>query len=131
MKKTVIVAIVVISVVFACKKEPGPGGNASILGNVNVRDYNSSFSTLISTYKGSDEYVYLIYGNNISYGQRIKTNYDGAFEFKYLRTGKYMVYVYSKDSTLKAPNGKVTVLKEVEIHHKNEKYDVGTLTIFK
>ena len=68
----------------ACEKQPGSGGDASIKGSVFVTHYNSTFTEFISEYPGADIYVYIIYGDNISYGQRIKTNYQGDFEFKYL-----------------------------------------------
>ena len=75
-------------------------------------------------------YVYIIFGDDIGYGQRVKTNYNGEFEFKYLYKGHYSVYTYSLDSTLTDPSGKVAVIKELEISSKNEDVNAGTFEIF-
>ncbi|MBK9730506.1 MAG: hypothetical protein IPO83_04325 [Chitinophagaceae bacterium] len=114
----------------SCKKQEGKGGDASISGAVNVKHYNSTFTEFISEYPGADTYVYLIYGDDISYGQRIKTNYEGQFEFKYLYKGNYTLYVYSLDSTLTVPSGNVTVVKEVNIGGRKDHIDVGAFQVF-
>jgi hypothetical protein len=112
--------------VVSCEKEAGEGGNSSIHGYVHVTDYNASFIFIQGEYDGADQYVYIIYGDDISYGDRIKTGPDGKFEFKYLRQGKYKVYVYSKDSTLA---GVSAVSKDIEITAKKQKVDAGTFEI--
>ena len=99
--KTITKSLLVMLVILAfagCKKNPGTGGDASIRGKVYVKHYNTTFSTLLSSYFGPDIYVYIVYGDDISYGQRLKTNYEGAFEFKYLYKGDYKIYAYSIDS---------------------------------
>src|SRR5438093_6287441 len=103
--KTTILAFAssVLMLIVSCQKDPGIGGDASIKGSVFVKHYNTTFTQFISEYPGADVYVYLIFGNDISYDKRIKTTYDGQFEFKYLYKGDYTVYVYSIDSTLTVP----------------------------
>lgn len=127
-----IITITIIALgVSSCAKDPGPGGNATITGKVWVKDYNSSFTTLQNEYAGADEDVYIIYGNDASYGDRVKAGPDGVFEFKYLRKGNYTLYVYSKDSTLASPTGTVAVMKAVEVpSYKRQTVDAGTITIF-
>ena len=121
----------------ACKKEAGEGGTSSIKGNVWARfhDKNAGYN-VINSYKGTDIDVYIVYGDEVSYGDRIKTDYEGDFEFKYLRNGKYKVYVYSEDSAaivatnplnLNAPLK--AVIAEVEVSGKKTTVDAGTLTI--
>lgn len=114
----------------ACKKQEGKGGDASIAGSVHVKHYNSTFTEFISEYPGADTYVYLVYGDDISYGQRIKTNYEGQFEFKYLYKGNYTVYVYSLDSTLTAADGNVPVVKQVSIAGRKDHIQLDTFRIF-
>ncbi len=114
----------------SCKKEPGIGGDASIKGNVFVKNYNSTFTTLINEYPGADVYVYLIFGSDVSYSKRIKTTYDGQFEFKYLYQGDYTVYAYSLDSTLTVPSGTIPIIQKVTITERKQQVDVGTLNIF-
>jgi outer membrane lipoprotein-sorting protein len=117
-----------LAVVSGCSKGPGEGGNSTITGYVHVTDYNATFVIVQGEYPGANEYVYLIYGDDISYGDRVRTTYDGRFEFKYLREGKYKVYVYSEDSTL---SGQSVVVKEVEITSKKQTIDVGRIDIKK
>lgn len=131
MKKISILILITSAIILgSCKKEAGEGGNSSIKGKIWVKDYNATFTTLNAEYAGADEDVYIIYGNNTSYGDRIKASPDGSFEFKYLRKGDYTIYVYSKDKTLTSPSGKVTVTVNATISKKKEIVDVGTITIY-
>ncbi|MCC7301355.1 MAG: hypothetical protein IT233_01810 [Bacteroidia bacterium] len=115
----------------SCSKGPGEGGNSSIKGHVWVKDINATFQVQ-AQYDGYDEEVYLIYGDDISFSERIRSSYDGVFEFKYLRPGKYKVFIYSEDSVPPASNpNNVTILKEIEISGKKQQVDAGTFNIFK
>ena len=123
--------VIIIASMISCKKEAGEGGNYSIIGKIIVRDYNSNFTTLNAEYNGADEDVYIIYGNEISYGNKIKTNYDGIYEFKYLRKGAYKIYTYSKDSSMKSKSGTIPLITNVVINGKNKNADVPDVIIFK
>jgi hypothetical protein len=114
---------------YSCKKEEGDGGNSSIFGKVYVKDYNAEFTNLKEEYYGPDIWVYIIYGDNREYGDRILTNYNGIYEFKYLRPGNYTIYTYSKDSTLMT-SAPVPVIKKVEISGKKQEVEVPDLVIF-
>jgi hypothetical protein len=130
MKQTGILFSILLFLLFCfCKKQPGPGGQASIKGKITVKKYNKTFTTLISTYDGSDVYIYLAYGDNVSYDKRIKTSYDGSFEFLYLQPGKYKFYTYSKDSTLQSPSGNISIVKEVHVDGRKETVDIGNIYI--
>ena len=105
MKKLVITFTICSLIVFsACKKPAGEGGKSTITGKVWVENYNTLNSVtdtyfLKGEYFGADEDVYIIYGDDISYGNKTKTGPDGVFEFKFLRPGDYKIYVPSKDTT--------------------------------
>lgn len=114
----------------SCSKNEGKGGDASIYGKVFAKKYNSTFTQFISSYYASDVYVYIIYGDDKSYGERVKTDYQGEFEFKYLYPGDYSIYVYSKDSLLQSPSGVVPVVKNIHIAGKKSAVDAGQLNIF-
>lgn len=116
--------------VLSCKKEPGIGGDASITGSVYVQHYNSTFTQFISQYPGADVYVYLVFGDDISYSKRIKTSYNGEFEFKYLYTGDYTLYAYSLDSTLTIAGGTIPILRNVSITDRKQTVNIDTLNIF-
>lgn len=119
----------IVILIVSCKKEEGDGGNSTIYGKVYVKDYNAEFTELKEEYYGPDIWVYIIYGDDRDYGDRILTNYNGTYEFKYLRPGNYTIYTYSKDSTLMT-NAPVPVIKEVEISDKKQEVEVPDLIIF-
>jgi len=134
MKRNVISFIFLIVLLQACKKIEGVGGDASIHGKVYFKHYNSTFTTLLNEGMYPDTYVYIIYGDNINYGQRIKTNYNGEFEFKYLYKGNYRIYTYSVDSAALV-NGVLSpppqaVVSEVTISKRKDKMDVGTISVY-
>jgi hypothetical protein len=130
--KPLIIFFVTITFAFvlsSCEKEPGAGGTSSILGRVYARDYNSTFTVLQSEYYAPDIWVYLVYGNDKDYGDRIKTSYNGTYEFKYLRPGDYHVYSYSKDSTLQS-NAEIAVIKDVSIPKQYKAIEAPLIQIF-
>jgi len=132
MKKSFVVLslVVLITLSFSCKKEAGEGGNSSIYGKVYVKDYNSNFTILQDEYYGQDVDVFIVYGDEQTYGDKTSTNYDGTFEFKYLRPGTYHVYAYSKDSTLQTL-ASIPIIKDVEISDKEEDVESPEIIIFK
>lgn len=119
----ILISIFVCSSLIACEKGPGEGGTSSIIGRVEIDDFQNG-----EVYPGVDENVYLIYGDDISYSERIKSSFDGRFEFKYLREGSYTVYVYS--DTLTAA-GTTAVTKSIEITGRKQEVDAGTIQIKK
>ena len=121
--------LVIPLMMISCKKEPGPGGKSTLYGKIFVKDYNSTFTVLEETYYGPDTWVYIIYGNDRDYGDKIRTSYDGTWEFKYLRPGTYHVYAFSKDSTLQtlAP---LAVTRDVVVPNKSQDIEVPDIVIF-
>jgi hypothetical protein len=99
----------------SCKKHEGPGGRHTIKGKVLVRNYDATFTTLESQYYAENENVYIIYGDDPTYGDSQKTNFDGTYEFKYFHKGRYTIYAYSKDSTFASPSGNVASQRQVVI----------------
>ena len=70
-----------------------------------------------SGYLGAQK-VYIIYGDETAVGKSQDSNSEGAFEFSYLRKGKYKIYVYTKvapnqlDSAV-VQTGEITDRKQV------------------
>jgi hypothetical protein len=74
--------------------------------------------------------VYIIYGDDASYGDRIRSGQDGVFEFKYLRPGKYTVYVYSDKKQTTSDQSPTEAIKQViEITGKKQTIDAGKFTV--
>lgn len=124
-----LILIFCLSFLSSCEKEEGKGGNSTIYGKIYVKDYNSTFTVLQDEYYAQDENVYIIYGDDKTYGDDVSTNYDGTYEFKYLRPGTYHIYVYSKDSTLQTL-ADIPIIVDVEITEKNQKVEVPDIVIF-
>ncbi len=133
-KKSAVIISGMLLMFSACSKDAGIGGEASIYGKVYARHYNSTFTVLLSEYYVPDTYVYLVYGDDINYGTRIKTNYDGEFEFNYLYPGDYTIYTYSIDSAaivnfaVDPPN--MAVIQQVFIEEKKSETEIGDLLIY-
>lgn len=136
MKKILFVTAIALTLaVTSCKKGSGEGGKSKITGKIWVENYNTlnnMYDTYVlkSEYPGVERDVYLIFGNDISYGLRTKTGYDGTFEFDYLREGSYKIYVESKDTTRTTISGFTSMWVYVDVA-KKETEDAGTIVIYK
>lgn len=132
MKKNSLFLLIVLStLVFSCAKEAGDGGNSTLFGKITAYDYNAEFTELKGIYPAADEDVYLIYGDDRSYTQRVRTNYEGVYEFKYLRPGDYTIYAYSKDSTLTLASEIYAVIRNVTITDNKQTIEVEDMKVFR
>jgi hypothetical protein len=127
---TIFIVFLMVLGVSSCEKEAGEGGTSTLYGKVLIRKYNPMFTVLMEEYYAQDQEVYIIYGNDRTFSQRIRTNYDGTYEFKYLRQGEYKIFAYSKDSTL-STNALIPVIKEIKIEQNRQEIEVPLIIIFK
>ncbi len=132
--RIIALAMCVMSMV-ACKKEPGDGGNSSISGKLHkeLRVVLNNPSTAVGTYPAADQDVYIIYGNHVSPDDKVQANYDGEYEFLYLRPGKYTVYTFSKDTNAVATpwdEDHMTVIQALEITEGNQSVVAADMTIY-
>jgi len=130
-KLTVFLLILFSAVTFSCSKEAGEGGNSTIYGKIIAHNYNAEFTNLKGIYPAADEDVYIIYGEDRSYSERVRSNYDGIYEFKYLRPGDYTIYAYSKDSTLTMAAEMYAVIRKVKIDDNRQTVEVEDMKIFR
>lgn len=135
-KNSLLIAIIFAFLAVSCKKTSGPGGTLKIAGKIWVEDYNTlnnsaDIYTLKGEYPGVDEDVYIIYGNDVSYGSKVKSGPDGRFEFPYLRAGDYKIYLQSRDTTRTSISASKTVETSISISGKKKTFDAGTLVIYK
>ena len=105
----------------SCKKDPGEGGAATIKGKLLSANYHSQSASVGNDDGAAEEPVYIIYGDNTIPDHNEKTNYDGSFEFKYLRKGTYTIFAYSLDPDSKIPVETI-ISKTVEIKDKKENF---------
>ncbi len=116
--------------IFSCKKEEGEGGMATIKGNIWVRDWDKNFNLMMYEYPGLDEDVFIVYGNQNGYGDKVSTDLNGNFEFKYLRKGTYTIYSLSdtlQSSTVS--NNQFPVAAKIQITDKKQVVDIGTIVV--
>lgn len=134
MKNIITIALGLTILISGCKKPAGEGGQATIKGKILLEIYSGNFTgDPLATTVAQGEQVYIIYGDETSVGDNVRTSYDGTYEFKHLRVGSYKVYAISKDSTL-SPTKKTfktttEVLHTVEIKDKKEVVTVPNITV--
>ena len=123
----------IFTLVSSCSKEAGEGGTSVIKGKVYIHNYNSSGTAITSEYDAQDVEVYIIYGTGSNFfDDRIRTSYDGSFEFPYLAKGKYRIYVYEQCFNTQddpCPSGMREVLVSAEVTKNKSTVDVGTIII--
>ncbi|MDD2633871.1 MAG: hypothetical protein PHW82_00040 [Bacteroidales bacterium] len=125
-----ILLLSILITLISCEKKPGEGGNVTIAGSVWVKDYNSTFTEYRGEYAAMEEDVFIVYGDNIGYDDKTKTDYLGNYKFNYLRPGKYTIFVYSKDSTMETVNGEIAIIKNIEINQSKGMCLVPQIVIF-
>ena len=124
-----------VALLASCKKEAGDGGNSSIKGKITkeLRVVLDNSGTAVRTFPAADEDVYIIYGDHVSPDDRVQSNYEGGYEFLYLRPGKYKVYAFSKDTNAVAvpwDEDHMTVLQELEITDGNQQVIADDMMIY-
>lgn len=129
--RILISALAVIGMLMfsSCEKPEGEGGASTIVGKVIVEEYDPSFTTLIKTYYAQEERVYIIYGDDITHSDDVRTNFDGTYRFSFLRKGTYHIYAYSKDSTGTSESGVIPIIKTVTITSNNQVVEVEDIVI--
>lgn len=96
----------------SCNKGPGEGGTGTLQGYVKLVHHPDDDYTLTpDTMAAAKTDVFIIYGNEVYFGNDVETGADGMYQFEYLRPGDYTVFAYS---TL--PSGeKVAVYESVNL----------------
>ncbi len=124
---------VLLFVFTSCKKEAGEDGKATIKGKVYAYDWDNTQLYLISEGYSSGEKVYVLYGDNTTIGDDVRTSIDGSFEFTYLNKGHYKVFVNSLDTTykLKGNDTQIPVIREFEITDKKQTITLDDIIINK
>jgi hypothetical protein len=128
--KIKLLILCIITLTLGCSKQAGEGGKSTVKGKILVEDWNNAFTIKNGEYPGLDVDVFIIYGDNISYNDKTRANYNGEFEFKYLRKGKYTIYVITKDKTLQSASGEKSIVVKFELTGKKEIKTLDQITIY-
>lgn len=138
--RTASIFLVSIVLLLACNKEEGQGGRATIKGKVYAEYWDKTFSLKADSGYAADRDIYIVYGNSTSYGNRLRTSYDGSYEFDYLQKGNYKIYAYSRDSSGRAEsistgspnylyNPDIAVIQSIEITERKQVVEVDDIKI--
>lgn len=127
MKKINILLLSLIALFsFSCVNNEGEGGTSIVEGKVfKVLHYNNIYTFDTDTFPAAKEDVYIMYGNQPIYGDKMETGFDGYFRFRFLTTGTYRIYAYSsfpdghKEAvmdTVTVAYGKTATTQNIYIH---------------
>ena len=101
-----------------------------VLWEINyVNDSRWPFLVVESEDYAHEHEVYLTYGGHPFYDERVRTQYDGYFEFRDLIPGEYLVFLYSED--VKRLTDHVVLQFEVTISEMDQVVDLGEITVEK
>lgn len=132
MRKLLNAAAVGLLLLAACTPDAGLGGMATVTGVVMVEDWNSTFTSINSTYPAMREDVFLVFGDEPTFGEDVETHFDGTYRFQYLYPGKYTLYAYSdRLATPGNTNTREPVKLSFEITEKRQMLTLDTLFIRK
>lgn len=126
LKKSLLL-FVLISLLTACSKDPGVGGDAKIQGTLTLLQYDKTFTTLVDEKSSMDTKVYIVYGDAAIAQDDVDTSPDGYFEFDYLYEGEYTIYYYTEDSLGTA--GEEVAHQIVVNISDDEQLDIGELHV--
>lgn len=129
------ICFMLLLIFSSCKKTAGEGGTSFIKGKIYGKYFDKSYYTLCDSGYAPEVDVYIIYGDQPTYGDKQKTSYDGTYEFKYLRDGSYKVYSYSQDTSghwnfhlnIYAP--RLAVIKNIEITKRKQTVEVPDINV--
>lgn len=87
-----------IGLFTSCINKEGEGGTGTVEGFVyRVIHTKDLYYFRSDTFPAAKESVYITYGDNPIYGDKMDAGFDGFFRFRFLTKGQYSVYAYSNN----------------------------------
>lgn len=113
-----IICFLPLSTISSCTKEPGEGGLASISGKVFAHDYDKQGNLKAEGYVGEIR-VYISVEGSSELLDDVRTQYDGSYEFPFLRKGNYQLWVFTQcDSCV---NDQMPVVQKASITERKQR----------
>ncbi len=82
----------------------------------------------IDTSSAQELEIYITYGDDAFYSERIRTQEDGTFEFKGLIKGQYRIFMYSDD--IEGGSEKIIIESDVSTESHGQVTDIGDLFVY-
>ena len=136
MKNFLIICSIAVGLT-ACEKDAGEGGTSVIEGQVyKIHTFQNSLTGEMDTLyyqldSGKD--VFIIYSDNETevYDDKFETDYNGKYNFEYLRKGDYTLYTYADSIDVSAINYDYPIFKHIRINSNNSDNSVEDFVIEK
>ena len=136
MKNFLIICTVAFGFI-ACEKDAGEGGASVIEGQVyKIHTFqNSSTGAMDTLYyqldSGKD--IFIIYSDNETevYDDKFETDFNGKYNFEYLRKGDYTLYTYADSIDVNNVNYDYPIFKHININSNNSDNSVEDFVIEK
>ena len=94
--KRVILSLLSLLLLASCNLHEGEGGTGTVRGFVKLIHHpDDDYQLTVDTVDAARTDVYIVYGDEDFYGDDVKTNPDGLYQFEYLTPGRYTVFSYS------------------------------------
>jgi len=72
-------------------------GTAMITGKVTLINYMNNGADIKDISLAQEQEIYLIYNDHKTFDLRVRTNFNGVYQFQHLLKGKYTVFTYSEN----------------------------------
>jgi hypothetical protein len=120
------------ALISSCTKEEGEGGKGTITGRIYQMDMRPD-NSIRAEYYSSEVRVYIIYGSEDGvYHDDMRTDYDGRYQFNWLRPGTYTIFAYSECSAIfdsNCPPSAENVIKQTVTIDKKEIVEIEDIVV--
>lgn len=98
--KTVLKLMIALPLMLAllpsCNNKEGEGGTGTVRGYVKLIHHpDDDYQLNVDTMAAAKTDVFIVYGDDLYYGDDTETNPNGMYQFDYLTPGQYTVFAYS------------------------------------
>ena len=81
---------------FSCNNKEGEGGTGTVQGYVKLIHHpDDDYQLSADTIDAAKTDVFIVYGDEVYFGDDTETNPEGFYQFNYLTPGDYTVFAYS------------------------------------
>ncbi len=127
-EQLLIILFLPLLTMFSCGKEEGYGGNSAIVGKLKAHYTTPDYVSVLDSSVLMDDYVYIMFNEGPGYGDRVRTDFNGRFEFTGLSKGSYKVYAFGEDKNANSSESNPVVV-EVLIDRNRSVTDIGDLVV--